>query len=64
MDIREARKALGWSRDDLARRAVVDKRVLQLIELGLSHDTDAITRCEEALAAAETVTADINRTDR
>lgn len=49
MDIREARKALGWSRDDLAARATVDKRVLQLIELGMSHDTEAITRCEEVL---------------
>lgn len=52
MDIRAARTQLGWSRADLAARAQVDKRVLQLLELGLSHDDEARARCVEALTQA------------
>lgn len=52
MDVREARMALGWSRATLADRARVDRRVVQLIELGLSEDEDSIRACEVALVAA------------
>ena len=33
-DIKTRRKALGWSRATLAEKAALDKRIIQLIELG------------------------------
>jgi len=53
-DIKNRRKALGWSRRDLAIRSDTDPRVMQLLELGHSNDEDAAARVERALSAAET----------
>lgn len=51
--IKARRKAMGWSRADLADRAGTNTSTLQLIELGHSHDDEAIARCEQALAEGE-----------
>jgi transcriptional regulator with XRE-family HTH domain len=53
MEIKERRLALGWSRADLASAAKVDPRVVQLIELGHSHDQESKDRCYAALKEAE-----------
>jgi len=53
MDLRERRTALGWSRQDLAIRAHVDKAMLQLLELGQSEDHESRERCERAILEAE-----------
>ena len=58
MNLREARKALGWSRAELARRAEVDRSVLQLLELGQSADAESRQRCARALRAAGYVETD------
>lgn len=57
-DLKERRKALGWTRAELAQRAAVDPRTLQLLELGQSLDTEARERVEAVLAAAELDQAD------
>lgn len=51
-DLREKRKVLGWSRKELAVRAEVDPRTLQLLELGESLDTEASARVHAVLDAA------------
>jgi transcriptional regulator with XRE-family HTH domain len=51
-DLREKRKVLGWSRAELAVRAQVDPRTLQLLELGQSEDTEARERVEAVLDRA------------
>ncbi|MBA2322247.1 MAG: helix-turn-helix transcriptional regulator [Deltaproteobacteria bacterium] len=51
-DVREKRKILGWSRAELAVRAHVDPRTLQLLELGESEDTEARERVLAVLDAA------------
>ncbi len=52
-DIKSRRTALGWSRAELARRAYVDPRTLQLIELDLSEDDESRKRVTDALDAGE-----------
>lgn len=53
MSLKERRKALGLGRADLAHMAVVDKRILQLLELGQSSDDESLDRAERALTALE-----------
>jgi len=53
-DLKQRRQALGWSRRELAERSETDPRVLQLLELGLSHDDEAEDRVRKTLEAAET----------
>lgn len=62
-DIRERRKALGWSRAELGRRAFVDVRTLQLLELDLSNDDESRQRVEAALAEAEGSSGDPDADD-
>ena len=51
MDIKSRRAALGWSRKELAEKAFVDPRTLQLLELGQSADDESRARVEKALTA-------------
>jgi transcriptional regulator with XRE-family HTH domain len=53
MDIKERRKALGWDRAELARRAGIDRSVMQLVELGQWTEEEALQRVEEVLRRAE-----------
>ena len=53
MSVKERRKALGWNRTELAARTVLDKRVVQLIELGQWSEDGALGRVEYVLSAAE-----------
>jgi transcriptional regulator with XRE-family HTH domain len=53
VDIKVRRTALGWSRKELAEKAFVDPRTLQLLELGESNDDESRARIEKALAAEE-----------
>lgn len=57
--IKERRKALGWSRADLAARAALDKRVVQLVELGQWSEEGALGRVEYVLKAAEAGDTDV-----
>ena len=57
-NVKERRKALGWSRAHLGQKAYVDRRVIQLIEMEQSHDTEAMERIEAILSAAESAQAD------
>ena len=52
-DHKARRKALGWSRRDLADRTALDKRVIQLVELGQWTEDEAIGRIEYILCAGE-----------
>jgi transcriptional regulator with XRE-family HTH domain len=52
-ELKHRRKALGWSRRELAQRSETDPRVLQLLELGLSHDDEAAERVLNTLKQAE-----------
>lgn len=54
MSIKDRRSALGLQRKDLAGKAFVDPRTLQLIEMGLSADLEAVDRLEQTLNALET----------
>lgn len=53
MGIKDRRRALGWRRAELARRASVDPRTLQLIEFGDSLDDESIARVRKVLDIAE-----------
>lgn len=53
MTIKERRKALGWDRGTLARRAGIDKAVTQLIERGEWNEPSMIACVEEVLERAE-----------
>lgn len=53
MSIKDRRKALGWSRDELAARAGIDARLVQLLELGQWSEAEAAARVEEVLVRAE-----------
>ncbi len=59
MSIRERRKALGWSRAELAERAAIDRRIVQLIELDQWTEADALARVDEALRRAEAGDTDV-----
>ncbi|MBT3218645.1 MAG: helix-turn-helix transcriptional regulator [Proteobacteria bacterium] len=56
---KERRKALGWSRADLANKAHVNKATLQLIEMGQSLDDESIARIEEVLSRTEAGEKDV-----
>ena len=58
-DIKTRRKALGWSRATLAEKAALDKRIIQLIELGEWTEDDAQARVDYVLKSAEHGDADI-----
>ena len=53
MDTKQRRKNLGWSRAELAERAGIDRRLVQLIELGQWEEQEALARVEAVLEAAE-----------
>ena len=53
MSIKERRKALGWSREDLAQRAGIDRHVVQQLELGSWSEGEARMRVEVVLERAE-----------
>lgn len=59
MSVKDRRKALGWDRTELARRAGVDKAALQLVELGQWTEPDALRRVDEVLARAEAGELDV-----
>jgi transcriptional regulator with XRE-family HTH domain len=59
MDLKERRKALGWDRAELARRAGLDRSVMQLVELGQWTEEDALQRVEEVLRRAEAGELDV-----
>jgi transcriptional regulator with XRE-family HTH domain len=59
IDIRNRRKALGWSRRELAGRAGIDPRLVQLIELDQWTDGDAIGRVRAVLLRAENGETDV-----
>lgn len=57
--LRARRKALGWSRRELAHRAGIDPRVVQLLELDQWSEGDARGRVRAVLGRAETGEADV-----
>ncbi len=59
MDVKDRRKALGWDRAELARRAGVDKAALQLVERGERTEEEALRRVEEVLSRAEAGEGDV-----
>lgn len=58
MDIKARRKAVGWSRAELAERAALDARVIQLIELDQWNEPESLGRCDAVLGMAERGEAD------
>ncbi len=52
-DVKDRRKALGWSRQQLADKAALDKRIVQLVELGQWSESDALARLDYVLKSAE-----------
>ena len=58
-DTKARRKALGWDRTELARRAGVDKAALALIERGMWSEEDALTRVAHVLGEAEKGNLDV-----
>ncbi len=59
LPLKDRRKALGWSRAELARRAALDVHVVQLIELGQWSEGEAIGRVRAVLLRAEGGEADV-----
>ena len=59
MSIKARRKALGWSRQELAQRAGIDRHVVQQLELGTWGEGEARMRVEVALERAESGEADV-----
>ena len=57
--LRARRKALGWSRRELARRAAIDPRVVQLLELDQWSEGDALGRVRAVLIRAESGETDV-----
>ena len=53
MSIKERRKALGLVRKELASKAYVDPRILQLIEMGQHSDAEATDRLDATLTLLE-----------
>ncbi len=51
--IKQRRKALGWTRKDLAERAGIDTRVVQLLELDQWHKGEESGRVLAVLMRAE-----------
>lgn len=58
-DIKARRKALGWNRAELAKRAALDKHVVQLIEMGQWSEADALGRVQCVLGSAENGDLDV-----
>lgn len=59
MSVKDRRKALGWDRAELARRAGVDRSALQLVELGQWTEEDALQRVDEVLRRTEAGEVDV-----
>ena len=57
--VRTRRKAIGWSRRELAHRAGIDPRVVQLVELDEWTDGDAVGRIRAVLMRAESGERDV-----
>jgi transcriptional regulator with XRE-family HTH domain len=57
--IKARRKALGWRRAELAQRAAIDARLVQLIELGQWTEGEAIGRVKAVLIRAEGGESDV-----
>lgn len=53
VDVKARRKALGWSRAELADRAGIDPRLVQLVELDQWTEEGALARLAEVLRRAE-----------
>lgn len=53
MEIKERRKAQGWTRVELAGRAGVNSAALAMVERGEWNDEDILARVERILSAAE-----------
>ncbi|MEQ1502019.1 MAG: helix-turn-helix domain-containing protein [Myxococcota bacterium] len=64
MTVKDRRKALGWDRAELARRARVDRAVLQLIELDQWTEGEDLQRVREVLDRTEAGEADVVLADR
>jgi ribosome-binding protein aMBF1 (putative translation factor) len=62
MSIKDRRKALGWNRAQLAQRCAIDRRVMQLVELGQWSEADALERVETVLSRAEAGETDVQLT--
>lgn len=60
MSIKDRRKALGWSRRELADRAGIDPRVVQLLELGQWSEEESVGRVDEVLTRAEAGEHDVH----
>lgn len=52
-DVKARRKALGWSRAELADRAGIDPRLVQLVELDQWSEEGALSRLAQVLDRAE-----------
>ena len=52
-DFKARRKALGLSRAELGEAAHVDRRIIQLLELGHQRDEEAESRLTRAMDALE-----------
>lgn len=57
--VKDRRKALGWSRAELADRAGIDPRLVQLVELGQWSEEGALARLAEVLRRAEAGEVDV-----
>ncbi len=53
MDFKQRRKKVGWSRKELADRAGLDPRVVQLVELDQWSEFEALGRLEAVLTRKE-----------
>lgn len=53
MDFKARRKATGWTRKELAARAGLDPRLIQLVELGQWSEFEALGRIEAVLKRKE-----------
>lgn len=53
MEIKDRRKALGWSRADLAERAGLNTALVAMMERGQWEEEDAWTRVAFVLGRAE-----------
>lgn len=59
MSVKERRKALGWSRAQLAERAGLNSALVALIERGQWEEEDAWTRVHYVLGEAEGGNVDV-----
>jgi transcriptional regulator with XRE-family HTH domain len=57
--LKARRKALGWARRELADRAGIDPRVIQLLELDQWHEGEASGRVQAVLMRAESGETDV-----